>query len=183
MIWGLLTALQSIILYILVIIPTEYYLTEHTQILKFLNARVKSLIFIFLFILVFIFNYFIIKNIKYWLPITLLFLLSLFGYYKYQQYYAYLQRFPEIYSITPGWSLQGKKTVIQGKNFGPPHDNAHVKAGEVVFYIHKWTNKEIIAIQPITNNYGPTELYVVRENGNQSNKMPFEIRDPADLSN
>jgi hypothetical protein len=185
MIWGLLTALQTITLYILVIVPTEYYLTEYTQTLKFITSQTKTLIFIPIFLIVFSINYFLIKkNKKYWLPITLLFVASLIGFSRYRQYYSYLQQFPEIYSLSSDWSIQGKKITIDGKNFGSVNDQSSVKVGDIEFLINQWSNTEIVVTQPLVDDFGQKELYIYRaDNNKQSKKIPFEIRDPADLAN
>ena len=181
MIKNLLTAFQAIIFYILIIIPAEYFLTEKFHTFKYINASTKTIIFLIIFTLVFLINHFLVKNIKNWSFITLLFILSLAGYWKYDQYYERLQLIPTIYSISSDWTIQGKSITIKGKNFGDPHDQSKVKAGDVEFMIKKWTHQEIIASQPITNDYGKKKIYVVRQNGKISNKLDFEIRDPADF--
>lgn len=177
-----LTALQTIIFYILVIVPAEYYLTESSRTLKYLGSGTKTLIFIPIFLLVFIFNYFVIKNSKSWLLISIVFFLSLFGFYKYRQYYSYLQQFPRIYSLSSDWSIQAKKIVIDGKNFGSINDESYVRAGGIDFMIDQWTNEKIVASQPMSTEYGETYLYVYRaDNQKRSNKILFELRDPAEL--
>lgn len=183
MLFSLLTALQSIILYILVIVPAEYFLTEHYHVYKFITSQKKTLIFIILFILVFLVNYFLIKAEKYWWLIILIFILSLFGYEKYQQFHIKQERVPDIYSISSDWTIQGKKITIKGKDFGDPHDQSNVIVGDIQFMIHKWTQQEIVASQPITDDYGKKSLYVIRHNGKRSEPFSFEIRDPAGLVN
>lgn len=175
------TVLQTIILYILVIVPTEYLLTEHFLLYKQINNQTKTIVLLIIFFLVFIINYFYVKKFKYWLPIVIVFVLSLVGFYKYQQFYSALQQIPRIYSLSSDWSIQGKEIVIDGKNFGSVHPDSKVLGDGVEFQIRSWQSDEIVIIGPMTNDYGEHQLYIKLYNGRESEKIPFQFRDPGKL--
>jgi len=88
---------------------------------------------------------------------------------------------PKIYDISPNWGIQGQLVEIKGVNFFPAW-----KEGEVLFngqemVIMAWNEELIIAEQPVPAEFGKTTLFIVRNDGVISNKLPFEVRDPNTL--
>ena len=55
--------------------------------------------------------------------------------------------------------------------------------GDDVMVINTWNEEVIVEEQPVPRRFGLTELYVVRSDGVESNKVSFEIKDPGKLRN
>jgi hypothetical protein len=183
--FSFITAIETIILYLLVIIPAEFLLTEKYLVFKWVKPKYKVLVFFGCFIIVFFVNHFMEKIFQtarsFFAPLLLIFLLLLIGNYKYQEFYDYRQKFPRIYSISSDWSIQGMEVTINGKNFGSPIEQGSVFVNDFKMNIEKWTNKEIVFEQPVPDNFFTGELYVEKENNKQTRKIEFTIKDPAEL--
>jgi hypothetical protein len=184
---SIIVSLETIIVFLLVIIPAEYLLTEKFLVYKFIDGRVKSRLFVLIFLALFISNYFL-KNFrkfgqKYLKILAVAFLVSIMGNKFYSNYYGRLQQYPKIYSISSNWSIQGMPVTIEGKNFGEAWERGNVKAGDIVFEIQSWSPQKIIVVQPVPERFFKGTLTVIKENNYQSQEIPFEIRDPSNLNN
>lgn len=71
---------------------------------------------------------------------------------------------------------------IKGKNFGEPWQAGKVKVGDVEYLISRWSNKEIVARQPVPERFMNGEIKVVKYNGRESEGWAFEVRDPIFLA-
>jgi len=186
-IFPILNALETFIIYIIIIISAEYLLTEKYLILKYIHGNQKTYIFLAIFLLTFLANYFFQKvnraGKKYWQPILALFIALLCANHIYIGYYNNLQKQPRIYSVSPTWSIIGTPITIDGKNFGPIWKKGTVKVNSFEFAIKEWDEEKIIAIQPAPKKYFIGEMVVSNHFGNQSNKVEFKIRDPNELRN
>jgi len=186
-VFPLLITLKTFVIYITIIIPTEYLLTEKYLILKYIRGDQKTYIFLIIFLLTFLTDYFSQKvnrvGQRYWQMILALFIALLGVNRTYTGYYNELQKQPRIYSINSNWSIIGMPITIEGKNFGPIWQRGTVKVNDFEFIIKEWDEEKIIAVQPAPKKYFLGELFVSNHFGNESNKMRFKIRDPNELRN
>lgn len=185
---SIVVCLETIVLFLIIIIPTEYLLTEKYLICTYVDSRTKTIIFLAILIILYLLNYFwksfadIGKHL--FLPLCLFTLAAIIGNRYYLQYYSYLQQFPRIYSISSNWAIQGMPITITGKNFGPTWNPGTVKIGNLDFVqIEYWSDEKIIVTTPVPNKFSDTYLFVVNFAGQESNKVDFEIRNPDKLLN
>jgi len=77
------------------------------------------------------------------------------------------------------------KIEIDGKNFGPAWKKGRVFVDDFEFRVEAedWSDEKIIAEQPVPprSHYFKGKMYVIKENGEKSNELPFNIRDPKEL--
>jgi hypothetical protein len=183
----LVTACQSIFLYLAIIIPTEYLLTEQWLILKKIEPQSKTLALLLVSAVLFSFKFWVNKGankvshkkLLIWIVVLLV---GLGGNYLYRQHYRYLQQFPRIYSLSTDWSIQGMKIKIEGKNFGSPSEPGQVMVNDFKLLNHKWSNQEVIVEQPVPERYFQGDLVLKNADGKASQAVEFEIRDPAELN-
>ncbi|MBP8591209.1 hypothetical protein KBI33_01920 [Candidatus Shapirobacteria bacterium] len=193
---ALLIASQTIILYLLLVIPAEYLLTEKFLILKYISSLQKTFLFLAVFLIFFLVNYFSRRaqkaGAKFW-PVFLaaLFVVLLVN-RAYTDFYQRLQEEPKIYRVfsswaTTGepkeidWSIVGMEIIIDGKNFGSAWQPGKVLVDDFEFQIKEWGEEKIIAVQPHPSRFFSGSLYVQKDNGRESNRLPFTIRDPGEL--
>ncbi len=181
-----LIALESLIIYLLIIIPTEYLLTEHWLIWKRVSQAQKTGLFLAVFLIVFLFNQpgksFRFFGKKHW-PIIFLFLIGLlWGNGVYRGYYNRRQEIPRIYSLSSDWSIVGKQITIDGKNFGPVWRAGKVAVDDLEFMVVDWSEEKIIIAQPHPDRFFSGTIMVKNWRGNTSNSVDFEIRDPEFLA-
>jgi hypothetical protein len=153
----------------------------------FIDGRTKSYLFLFIFTIFMLINHFLAKsftnNRKFFLAIFILFVLSVVLNKKYSVFYSHLQQYPRIYSISSNWSIQGMPITIEGKNFGPVHEKGQVVVGDLSFEIESWSERKIVAIQPVPSSFFVDKLQVIAFNGKKSNEIDFKIRDPKEINN
>lgn len=180
-----ISLLEAVVSYILVVVPTEYFLTERFLILPNLSPNIKTFIFFAILVIIFIINYFSELPKRYnWFFIISVFLLtclSVFGYRKYLNYYAELQTFPKIYHISQKWGIQAIIVNIEGKNFGSTWRPGEVFVDDVEFNIKYWSPFLVVAEQPVPPKFFKGKLYLKDNNNRVSNSRDFEIRDPDSL--
>lgn len=187
LVWPALVALESLIVYLLIIIPAEYLLTEKWLILTRITTDQKTYLLLAVFLLVFLANYFFQKvgrlGRRGWQVIVLIFILLLWGNKNYLKYYNRLQEFPKIYNISSDWSIVGKQITITGKNFGPVWQKGKVTVDDFEMLILDWSEEEIVAEQPHPPEYFSGQMTVKNWRGNTSNGVAFEVRNPGELNN
>lgn len=85
---------------------------------------------------------------------------------------------PQITRITPDAAIPGATVTISGNNFGNTQGNGQVKFGNVSAVVTSWTKSTIVSTVPklIPSN---VEVYVIRDDGVESERVPFEVL-PAD---
>lgn len=186
MVLSIVIILETLILSLILITSAEYLLTEVFFVIRYLSASTKTGVFLITLIILFAFNYFwprFRRLGKKALPVLAVFVVGLlFGYKKYRTYYDRLQRQPKIYSISSDWSIQAKRIVIEGRAFGWAHQNSKVIADNEEFLIDSWEPYQIVAVGPLTGNFGEHQLQVILHDGKKTRKIPFEFRDPAELA-
>jgi len=181
----IIVSAQTIALYLLIIIPAEYLLTEKYLIFKHIKPHTKTYIFLLIFLIVFLLN-FLSKRLakiskKCW-PILLAFLIALLFVNKsYTSFYNELQKQPKIYSLSSDWSIVGMRIEIDGKNFGPIWRGGRVIVDDFELQTQEWSEEKIVAVQPVPDKYFQGEICIENHFGNKSNKLPFKIRDPGEL--
>jgi hypothetical protein len=187
LVWPALVALESLIVYLLIIIPAEYLLTEKWLILTRIRADQKTYLLLVVFLLIFLANYFFQKigqlGRRGWQVIILVLICLLWGNKNYTKYYNRLQEFPKIYSLSSDWSIVGKQITITGKNFGPVWRQGKVLVDNFEMQIIDWSEEAIIADQPHPPKYFLGQMVVKNWRGNTSNGIDFEVRDPGSLNN
>jgi len=174
--------LETFITYFLIIIPTEYFLTEKFLIIPTISNQIKTTLFISIFLIVFLLNYFgasFFEKSKKLLPLlVILFVASLFLNRSYSDYYSSLQDQPKIYKISSDWGIQAMSITITGKNFGSIWEKGEVRVDEVVMEVESWQDDQIVAHLPVPPRHFQGRLFVIGANGEKSNSYPFEIRNP-----
>jgi len=88
---------------------------------------------------------------------------------------------PKIYSFTPKSGIQAEIVRIKGINFFPVWKKGKVILGDDEMVINSWDEALIVTEQPVPQNFGLTDLYIVRSDGVVSNIVSFEIKDPGKL--
>ena len=175
----------TLAIYLLLIMPFEYLLTEHFLITPFITPNLKTgLLFLTLIIVCFIFSLKtdIKLTFKHMIFSNIVFGLLLISNIFYNRHYNYLQTYPKIFSLSSDWSIQGMAIKIKGKNFGDQWQSGKVKVGDIEYLISRWSNLEIVARQPVPNQFILSELKVIKYNGKESEGLPFEVRDPVFLA-
>lgn len=182
---AVVSILEAVIFYILVVVPTEYFLTEHFLVFPFLSSDIKTFIFFAILIIIFVINYFAEPPRKFsWLFIIIVFVLagfSGFGYKKYLNYYGELQTYPKVYEISQNWGIQAVLVNIEGKNFGPTWQPGRVFVDNIEFKIKFWSPFLVVAEQPVPSKFLKGKLYLQNFENKRSNPVDFEIKDPEFL--
>jgi len=180
---AVVSILEAIIFYILVVIPTEYLLTEYFSVFPFLSSDVKTFIFIAALTIIFVINFFSIPPRRFnWLFFIIIFVLtslSTFGYKKYLNYYGELQTYPKIYNVSHDWGIQASLINIEGKNFGPTWQSGRVFVDNLEFRVMYWSPFLIVAEQPVPPKFLKGKLYIQDFDNKKSNGWRFEIKDPG----
>ncbi|MCD6225795.1 IPT/TIG domain-containing protein [bacterium] len=185
---AVLVSVITIISYILLIIPLEYFLTEYFLLIPEISSRVKTFIFLVVFLVV---NFLTIRfqrknrklNAKEIFLIGVILIMSLLVFKRYQSFYQTLQEYPRIYQVSPSWGIQGSLITIKGKNFGPPWKPGRVLVNQVELNIKRWQPKEVIVELPVTSPNPDGKLYLINDKNKKSNLVDFQIKDPDDLLN
>jgi hypothetical protein len=179
---AVVSILEAIVFYILIVIPTEYLLTEHFSIFPFLSPDVKTFIFIAALTIIFVINFFSMLPRRFsWLffgVVCILTVLSGFGYKKYLNYYGELQTYPKIYDVSHNWGVQATLISIEGKNFGPTWEPGRVFVDNLEFRVMYWSPFLIVVEQPVPPKFFKGKLYVQDAENRRSNGWRFEIKDP-----
>ncbi|MDD3679352.1 MAG: hypothetical protein PHX72_00625 [Candidatus Shapirobacteria bacterium] len=185
LIFSIVALSETFLIYLLVITPTEYLLTEKNLILKFIDPRQKTQIFLLIFVIVFLINYFWSKlrkaGEKFWPILAGGLLIALLANQVYVNFYNKLQENPKIYSLSSDWSIVGMEIEIDGKNFGPAWQGGQVLVNSFPLQIKDWAEEKITIIQPHPPEYFQGEIYIRKENQKESNRLPFTIRNPGEL--
>jgi len=186
MLTPILIVVETIISSLIIISVSEYLFTEVFYVFRYLKTTTKTEIFLITLVVLFAVNYFSpkIRSIgKKVLPgLVVLLFFSLLGYKKYRNYYGNLQNEPKIFSISSKWSIQAKRIIIEGKNFGWAHDQSRVVCDDERFLVDSWNPNRIVVSAPLTGNFGTHDLFIHLHNGEESRKIPFEFKDPIELS-
>jgi len=187
LVWPALVALESLIVYLLIIIPAEYLLTEKWLILTRITTDQKTYLLLAVFLLIFLLNYFFQKvnrlGRRGWQIVVVIFIFLLWGNKNYLKYYHRLQELPRIYNISSDWSIVGMQITIEGKNFGPVWQKGKVTVDDFEMQIVDWSEEKIIVEQPHPPEYFLGQMVVKNWRGNKSNGVAFTILDPGELNN
>jgi len=179
-----LPAFLALSFLILIYTPLEFRITEVWMLVPQLGKYIPT---IFLILLVLIFSLFDWKKIlskskMYIFVLLLIFGASCFVYLNYRNDKLSLEYLPRIYKTSSWWGIQGSLIKIDGVNFSPTWEKGKVFLGNEELYVKSWEEKSIIIEQPVMSRFGQFDLYIVREDGLISNKVPFWVKDPKELS-
>ncbi len=174
--------LETLIIYLLVIIPTEYLLTEKFLFIPHITTSLKTALFVVVFLLVFLANRslsgFWQKSQKLLPLLLILFAASLFLNRTYANFYNSLQNKPKIFATSSSWGIQAMPVVITGKNFGPVWRSGQVYVDQVSMLVKDWSEEKIVITLPVPPKHFKGQLFVVSAEGEKSNAVAFEIRNP-----
>lgn len=180
-----ITVFQTVIIYLIIIIPLEYLLTETFLIFKSINPSVKTAFFILIFLGVFSANQFDKDfyqiNLKLWFIWPLIFIGLLLLNREYTSYYQEIIKQPRIFSISSDWAIQGKTIEINGRSFGDQESRGEVKVNDYQLEVVDWSPEYIKVETPLLPEFFEGNLYIITEDNKESNKINFSIRDPAFL--
>jgi hypothetical protein len=184
--FSLLVALETVILYLIIVIPLEYFLTEKYFILTAVDGRIKAYVFLTALGISLLLNFFLRKIVNFsWKAVFFVFTIfvaSLIFGKQYSNYYSKLQQHPRIFSVNSNWSIQEMPIIINGKNFGPTWEPGKVLVDGMNFsQIEYWSENKIVVTAPVPSTFAKTYLKIVTAEGKESNQVNFEVRDPADL--
>jgi len=88
----------------------------------------------------------------------------------------------KIFFVRPRWGIQGSTVIVKGKNFGIPIEEGEIYLdGQLNTQVQKWSDNEIVLIQPVPRNFGEREVYVVTKKGKKSNVYYFDIKNPTPI--
>jgi len=180
----LLPAALAISFYSLIFLPIEFYITEISLKTPKLPSFVGISILLSLILLLTLVKWQGVFKTRssYFTLFFFLFVSTLFylGYRKEKLAREYL---PKIYKLSPQWGVQGQIIKIEGVNFGPTFKPGTVGVDGEEMPIKFWSEKLVIAEQPIPKNFGKVDIHIIRNDGVISNGMRFQIRDPNELEN
>ena len=179
-----LPAFLALSLLILIYTPLEFRITEVWMLTPQLGKYIPT---IFLILLALIFSLVdwekILSKSKIFIFILfLIFGISCFTYLNYRNDKLALEYLPRIYKTNFWWGIQGSLIKIDGINFSPPLGEGKVFLGDEELRVKSWEEKSIIIEQPVMSRFGQFDLYIIREDGLMSNKVPFWVKDPKELS-
>lgn len=181
---SLFGAVLALSIFILIYAPIEFLVTEHWFLIPRIPPLIVglSLLFLVLFLNLINWNKAVQKSKLFYLFLVVLVFLSAFVYRKCRREKLAREYLPKIYSFTmPRWGIQANIIDIRGKNFFPPYQKGKAFLGNDELLIEKWTDELITVKQQVPSSFGKTTLYLVREDGVESNKIDFKIRDPDEL--
>ncbi len=177
--------MQTIIVYVAVMMPLEYLLTEPLLIIPEISEFYKKIFLFSLFSSIFILNFFIDRISGFFsssiFALITIFFISLAVFKIYNIHYKQLQQIPHIFDISQDWSIQGTLVKIEGKNFGYEYQPGQVMVNNTEMIIRQWSDQEIIFQQPVLDEFFDGNLMVKSFNGNLSKPIEFQIKDPDDL--
>ena len=175
--------LLSLSLLIIIYLPLNFKITEVWMSIPKISIFLPT-IFLIIFVLFFnIFDWQKLLNRRMVLSVFLLltFVSSIFVYGFYRDRKLSLEYLPKIYNVNQSWGIQGTLIEIRGINFWPTWKRGKVFLGDEELRVKSWEESLVIAEQPVMSKFGQFYLYIVREDGVASNKIPFEAKNPNEL--
>lgn len=112
--------------------------------------------------------------------IALLAVVSFFGNRFYLQKKSQFEMRPKIFQIDPKVGIRGQFVSIIGKNFFPEGKIGKVFLGKDETNILIWEDEKILFEQPFLNRFGQEKLYLVRSDGEESNKVNYYVKNPGE---
>jgi len=178
----LIAAIFALSVYSLICLPLEFLITEIWLITPKISSIVSPIILIILAGGFSLINWDDKLKVKSWRLFLLVFIIiSGLVYLGYRQNKLAREYLPKIYNISPNWGIQGQLVKIKGVNFFPIWKKGKVLFNGQEMRIKSWNEELIIVEQPVPTEFGKTTLFMVRNDGIISNKLPFEVRDPSTL--
>jgi len=178
----LIVAIFALSVYNLIYLPLEFLITEIWLITPKIPSMVSPVLLIILIGGLSQINWNDKLKVKSWRLFLLVFIIiSGLVYLGYRQNKLAREYLPKIYNISPNWGIQGQLVKIKGVNFFPIWKKGKILFNGQEMRIKSWNEELIIAEQPVPAGFGKTTLFMVRNDGIISNKLPFEVRDPSTL--
>lgn len=177
-----ISAILTLALYALIFLPLEFLITE----ILFVTPKIShTLSLSLLILLVIVFSLVdwtrVLRTRSYHWLLVVLVVVSGFVHGIYQRHKLAREYLPKIYRAYPTSGIQAQRVEIKGVNFFPVWKRGKVFLGGDEMVIRFWNEELIVAEQPVPSKFGQVNLFVVRSDGVISNKVPFEIKNPAEL--
>lgn len=184
LIYSIIAAVLALVLYTSIYLPVEFLVTE----ILLIAPKISPIFSLtFLFFLMVIFNFISWdKVLKAKLSRFVFVMLVAIGsviYGVYRHHKLAREYLPKIYQINPSSGIQAERIEIRGVNFHPIWKKGKVFLDREQMVVRDWDEQLIVAEQSVPVKFGQVNLYVVRDDGVESNRMPFEVDDPKELTN
>lgn len=182
LIFNSLLAIYAVSIYLALYSAGEYKFVEEWMWAKEVPLQVNTLVFLAVSIFVgIVINY--VRKYKNWVMLVLGFVSigSLFIYYYFRQAKTLSISSPKIFSVNPKFGIQAQIVEIKGIRFTPPLEKGQVLIDGIPMNIKFWDAQKIVAEQPVLGGFGTKRLEVMLTNGNKSNQVDYEVRDPRNL--
>ena len=177
-----LATISALVVYILIYLPLEFKITEIWMIAPKISPIINTLFIVFLVVIFTLVNFQKLSKSKLFKGVLIFFILcSGFIYKEYRQKKSVRENLPKIYSVDWEWGIQAKILEIKGVNF--MFEGKHGKAflGDQELLVKLWKEDLITTEQQVPKKFGWVDLYLIRNDGIVSNKIPFEIKNPGEL--
>lgn len=183
-IYLIIAAVLALVFYTLIYLPVEFLITE----ILLITPKISPFVGLtFLFVLVVAFSFIdwskIMKEKSSRFVFVTMIAVSCLVYGVYRHNKLAREYLPKIYRINPNSGIQAEKIEIKGVNFHPVWKKGKVFLDSEEMVIRDWSERLIVIELPVPAKFGNVNLYVVRDDGVEGNKIPFKIEDPKDLVN
>lgn len=177
-----IVGLFALSLFALIYFPIEFYITETKMLIDHVNPLIGSILLTVLIALLSLINWDNLSNNRI-IRFTLIFLISFSALVSlnYRSKKKALEYLPKIYNVTNEWGIQAKIVSIKGNNFFPAWKKGKVVVGNEEMTTKSWDEKIIVAEQQVPSRFGWFDLYIIRDDGIKSNRVPFEVKNPSNL--
>jgi len=178
----LVTAVCSLIIYVLIYLPFEFQITEVWLIIPKIPSLITILFIISLLIFFTLIDLRKLRQSKTFLGLLVVLVLwSGFVYQNYHQEKLKRGGLPKIYYLDKKQGFQGQIIRIKGVNLMTAGEYGKLYLGSEEMLVKSWKENLIIAEQPMPRRFGKTRLYLIRSDGVISNRMQYEIKDPGEI--
>lgn len=177
-----IAAIIALSVYASVYLPIEYLLTEVWLVVPKIPLAVSPILLLVLVSGYSLINWNDLLKIKTWrLAILGYMVISGLIYFGYRQNKLAREYLPKIYHISPSQGIQAQLVEISGVNFFPIWKKGKILLDNQEMGIVSWNEELIVAEQTVPSRLGQTDLFIVRSDRVESNKLPYTIRDPNTL--
>ncbi|HUW22020.1 MAG TPA: hypothetical protein VMW41_05160 [Candidatus Bathyarchaeia archaeon] len=177
------TSILVLSFYVLIFLPFEYQLTENWKLIPKIPSLFSLLFLLILAVILNSISWNKLLKVKIFRFLLLVFVVICgLVYREYRQEKLTKEYLPKIYKISANWGIQGSLIEIRGLNFFPIWKGGKVMLDNEETNIRSWSEGIIIAELPVPVKFGCVNLYLKRSDGIISNSIPFEIRNPGNLT-
>lgn len=161
--------------------PIEFLVTEKFFLAEKIPMTISTVFLLMIVVFITLVNWKkLIKPFFAGTLIALLAVVSFFGNRFYLQKKSQFEMRPKIFQIDPKVGIRGQFVSIIGKNFFPEGKIGKVFLGKDETNILIWEDEKILFEQPFLNRFGQEKLYLVRSDGEESNKVNYYVKNPGE---